>query len=143
MIYVSFFRIRVFRETFSPTNIWPATPKLHIGKRRDIQVACPLILPDETQIGIFMYTLVELPFTRLPENSIRFFSQCYTIINRWADIVPYIIASFYKFFFAKALNLKKYFTVQDGSVVNFHTFVSTVPSEGFHRRGVSVFRMVV
>ena len=101
MIYVSFFRIHVFRETFSPTNIWPATPKLHIGTRMDIQVACPLILSDETQIGIFRYTLVELPCTRLHENSIRFFSPCYTIVKRWTDIVPYTIASFYKIFLQK------------------------------------------
>ena len=94
VIYVSFFRIHVFRETFSPTNIWPATPKLHIGTRMDIQVVCPVILSDETQIGIFRYTLVESPYTRIHENLIRFFSHCYAIINRWTDIVPYIIASF-------------------------------------------------
>jgi len=67
----------------------------------DIQAVCPLIFSDETQIGIFRYILVELPCNRIYENSIRFFSHCYTIINRWTDIVTYIIASFYKFFLRK------------------------------------------
>ena len=106
MIYVSFFRIHVFRETFPPTNIWPATPKLHIGTRMDIQVVCPLILSDETQIGIFSYILVELPCTRLHENSIKFFSHCYIIINCWTDVVTYIITSFYKFFFCESPKFK-------------------------------------
>ena len=101
MIYVSFFRIHVFRETFPPTNIWSATPKLHTGTRMDIQVVCPLIFSDETQIGTFRYILVEPPCTRLHENSIGFFSHCYTIIHRWTDRVTYILASFYKFLLRK------------------------------------------
>jgi hypothetical protein len=77
MIYVSFFRIHVFRETFSPTNIWPATPKLHIGTRKDIQVVCPLILSDETEIRLFRYTLVELSST----NKMQKYAGIYLLQN--------------------------------------------------------------